>query len=192
VTELVIAVLSIAGCVYFASAAAKLRGRPAYRSFRAGLAGTGLTSRRLLPATAALLVAGEALVAAVAAVAVLLTAAGAAGAAAVTVCALGLAAVLTSILAAGIVVILHRGISARCACFGSVTSSTLGRPHLVRNLGLLALVVAALICVPYGHGQPPAGGVLVAVVAGAVTGLVLIRFDDVIALFAPMSSGSPR
>ena len=191
-TELVIAVLSLACCVYFASANAKLRGRSSYQSFQAGLADTGLTSRRLLPATAALLVACETLLAAVAAAAVLLTAAGAAGATTVTVCALGVAAVLTGILATGIAVILHRGTRARCACFGSVTNSTLGRPHLVRNLGLLALLVAALICVQYSHGQPSAGGALVAVIAGAVTGLMLIRFDDVIALFAPISSGSPR
>ena len=191
-TELVIAVLSLACCVYFASATAKLRGRSAYHSFQAGLADTGLTSRRLLPGTAALLVAGETLLAAVAAAAVLLTAAGAAGATTVTDCALGLGAVLTSILATGIAVILHRGTRARCACFGSVTNSTLGRPHLVRNLGLLALLVVALISAQYSHGQPSAGGALVAVIAGAVTGLMLIRFDDVVALFAPISSGSPR
>ena len=34
-TEVVIAVLSAAGCVYLASSTAKLRGRSAYRSFRA-------------------------------------------------------------------------------------------------------------------------------------------------------------
>ena len=159
---------------------------------QAGLTETRLISRRMLPGTAAVLVACETLVTVSVAVAVVLTAAHATGAAAVTVSALGLAIALTSILATGIAVILHRGTSARCACFGSASDRTLGRPHLARNLGLLALLVAALICAQYSRGQPPVGGATVAVIAGAVTGVLLIRFDDLIALFAPIPSGGPR
>jgi hypothetical protein len=191
-TEVVIAVLSAVCCVYLASATAKLRGRSAYQSFRAGLTETRLISRRLLPGTAAALVACEALVAVSAAVAALLTAVSAAAADAVTVSALGLAIALTSVLAAGVAVILRRGTSARCACFGSASERTLGRPQLARNLGLLALLVVALVCDLPGHGQPPADGAVVAVIAGAVIGVLLIRFDDLIALFAPISSGNPR
>ena len=62
-TEVVIAVLSAAACVYLASATAKLRGRSAYLSFQAGLAETRLISRRLLPPAAAALAACEAVVA---------------------------------------------------------------------------------------------------------------------------------
>jgi hypothetical protein len=190
--EVVIAVLGAACCVYLTSSAAKLRGRSAYGSFESGLAETGLVSRRLLPATAAALVACESLVAVSTAAAAVLTAVSATAAAAVTDCALGLAITLTCVLAAGVAVIVQRGTSAACACFGSATERTLGRPQLVRNLGLLALLVVALACAQPGHGQPPAGAATVAVIAGAVAGLLLIRFDDLIALFAPISSESPR
>lgn len=191
-TELVIAVLSAAGCVYLASASAKLRGRSAYAAFAAGLGETTLIARRLLPLTTAALVACEALAAVSLVAAAALTAVNAAGAAAVTDAALGLAIALTSVLAAGVALILRRGTSARCACFGSATERTLGRPQLARNLGLLALLVVALIGGQHPSGQPTAGEAIVAVLAGLVTGFLLIRFDDLITLFAPLSSGSPR
>ena len=50
VSEFSIVVLSLAGCVFAASAAAKLNGRLAYRSLRDGLGETGLIPARLLPA----------------------------------------------------------------------------------------------------------------------------------------------
>jgi hypothetical protein len=190
--EVVIAVLSAACCVYLTSATAKLRGRSAYRSFEAGLTETRLIWWRLLPAAAAGLVGCEALVAVSVAAAAVLTAVNVTAAAAVTDSALGLAIALTGVLAAGVAVILRRGTSATCACFGSATERTLGRPQLVRNLGLLALLVVALACAQPGHGQPPAAAATVAVIAGAVAGLLLIRSDDLIALFAPISSGSAR
>ena len=191
-TEVVIAVLSAAGCVYLASSTAKLRGRSAYRSFRAGLTETGLVSRRSLPAAAAALAGGEALVTVGVLAAAALTAVSAPGAAAVTACALGLAIALTSVLAAGVAVIVRRGTRARCACFGSASERPLGRPHLARNLGLLALLAAALACAAHSHGQPPAAGATVAVIGGAVAGILLIRVDDLVALFAPISGESPR
>lgn len=191
-TELVLVVLA-AGCsVYLASSTAKLRGRGAYRSFAAGLAETGLIPRPLLRRAAAALVGCEAVTAAGLAAAALLTAAGAAGAVTVTVAALGLAVALTGVLAAGVAVIVSRGTSARCACFGSAAERTLGRAQLARNLVLLALLVVALVGAGLGHGQPGAAAAVVAVLAGAVAGLLLIRSDDLIGLFAPVSSGSPR
>ncbi len=63
--ELSIGVLCLAGCVFAASVAAKLRSRPAYRSFRAGLGDTALVPGRLLPAVSAALCAAEAAIAAV-------------------------------------------------------------------------------------------------------------------------------
>lgn len=191
-TEVVIAALAVACCVYLASSTAKLRRRSAYRSFRAGLAETGLVSRRSLPATAAALAGGEALVTVSAAAAAGLTAANATGAAAVTAGALSLAIALTGVLAAGVAVIVRRGTRARCACFGSAADRPLGRPQLARNLGLLALLIAALACAARSHGQPAAGGAIVAVIVGAVAGILLIRVDDLVALFAPISPADPR
>ncbi len=189
-TELVIAVLATACCVFGASAAAKLRGRSAYRSFLAGLAETKLIPQQRLSVIAAALVGCEALVTVSAVSAAVLTTANIAGAAATTVSALGLAIVLTGILAAGIAVILHRGTRARCACFGATSDQPLGRPHLARNIGLLALLATAAICTQGSHGQPTAGGTAIAAIGGGLIGLLLIRFDDLIVLFAPISSRS--
>jgi hypothetical protein len=190
VTELVIAALTTACCVFLASAAAKLRGRPAYRSFVAGLAETKLIPQRLLSAAAAALVSCEALVALGAVTAAVLTAANMAGAAAIAVCALGLAVVLTAVLASGIAIILHRGTRARCACFGATSDQVLGRPHLARNIGLLVLLAAAVICTQGSHGHPTAGGIAIAASAGGLIGLLLIRFDDLIVLFVPVDGRS--
>jgi len=62
--------------------------------------------------------------------------------------------------------------------------------HLVRNASLLSLLVAALVCAQRGHGQPAAADVAVAALAGGVIGLMLIRFDDLISLLAPVSAKS--
>lgn len=191
-TDLVIAVLTTACCVYSTSATFKLRSRAGYQAFRAGLAETRLVPRRLLPAAAAALAGWEAVVAVGAVVAAVLTAARQASAAAVTIGALGLAIVLTTILAAGIAVVLRRGTRARCACFGSDSDRLLAVPHLARDLGLLALLVAALAGTEASRARPTAGGVALALIAGGVAGLLLIRFDDLVALFTPVTAGSER
>jgi hypothetical protein len=189
-TELVIAVLATTCCLYLASAAAKLRGRRAYRSSLDALAQTGLVPPGLLPTMAAALAAGEALVAAGTATAGVLTAVNTPSAAVVTFSALVLAIALTSILVLGVATVLRRGISARCACFGATSGRLLSKPHLVRNASLLSLLVAALVCAQRGHGQPAAADVAVAALAGGVIGLMLIRFDDLISLLAPVSAKS--
>ena len=58
-----VAVLCLAGCVFAVSAVAKLRNRPAYRSFREGLRETALVPESLLSATAAVLLGAEAVIA---------------------------------------------------------------------------------------------------------------------------------
>lgn len=191
-TDLVLAVLALACCVYLTSATAKLRGAAAFRLFEAGLEETGLIPRALLEPAAALLAGCEALVAVSAAAAAALTAVGATGARAVSVAALVLAVALTGVLAAGVAVIVRRGTRARCACFGSAAERILGRPQLARNLVLLAALIVALIGAALGPRQPAAAGAVVAVLAGAVAGALLIRSDDLIALFAPMSSDASR
>ena len=47
--DVLIALLCLTGCVFGTSSGAKLRGRTAYRAFRAGLGETGLVPDRLLP-----------------------------------------------------------------------------------------------------------------------------------------------
>ncbi|HEY6313854.1 MAG TPA: MauE/DoxX family redox-associated membrane protein [Streptosporangiaceae bacterium] len=187
--DFVIAVLTIAATVYGASAGAKLRGRPAYRSFRAGLAETALVPRRRLSVTAAALVGSEAVVAGLAIAAVgtttLLT-----GAAVVGEWALVGAALLTSVLAAGVATVMCRGTRARCACFGSSSGRPLGGVHLLRNVSLLVVLLSGLAGSELGHRRPELAGAAVAVAAGAVAGLLLTRFDDLIELFMPISPAS--
>jgi len=189
--ELVISVLAGACCVYLTSAVAKLRSRRAYLSFRMGLAETKLVQPRLLPAVAALLAGCEALVSVSTAVVIVLGVARWGDAGTAIAATLGLAIALTGALAGGIAVILRRGTQARCACFGAVSDQLLGRSQLARNSVLLAAVTTALICSRDNHGQPSVGGAVVAAMAGGVIGLLLIRLDDIVELFGPISTGNP-
>lgn len=181
--EFSIFVFSLAGCVFAASAAAKLRSRRAYRSFRDGLHETGLVPERMLPAATASLAVTEAVVAAG-----LLAAAGAASPATLPgIPALALAVLLTAALATGIAMVIRRGTQARCACFGTRAGRPLGRVHLARNLSLLAVTCAGLAAAPLAHSRPPLAGTVLAAMAGAVAALLFIRWDDLAELFVPIS-----
>jgi hypothetical protein len=190
VAELLIAVLTTVACVYGTSAVTKLSGRRAYRSYRDGLGDTALVPAHLLPAAASALAVGETAVAAGLVTAAILTAAALPGAVTVATVGLGGAALLTGILVTGVAVIMSRGTQARCACFGAATSRPLGGSHLSRNLSLLAVIVVGLSGNEIAHGRPVPPGVAVAAAAGAVTGLLLVRLDDLITVFTPVSRGS--
>lgn len=184
--EFSIAVLSLAGCVFAASAAAKFHSRQAYPSFRDGLSETRLFPGRLLSAAAASLSGAEAVIAAGLLAAAALTAAAAPSAAWITESALAAAAVLAATLVAGVAVVLRLGIHARCACFGAHASRPLGRVHLARNLSLLVVICAGSAGVPLAHGRPAPAGAVLAAAAGAVAALVFIRWEDLAELFAPI------
>jgi hypothetical protein len=181
--EFSIVVLSLAGSVFAASAIAKLSSRPAYRSFRGGLAESGLIPVHMLPVTAACLAGTEAVAAAG-----LLAAAAAPGAAWVAEPALAAAVLLTTVLTLGVAVIIRRGTRARCACFGARSRRPLGRAHLARNLSLLVVVCSGLAVAPLAHGRPAPVGAVLAAVAAAVAALLFIRWDDVAELFTPIPS----
>ncbi|MFC5831452.1 MauE/DoxX family redox-associated membrane protein [Nonomuraea insulae] len=96
---------------------------------------------------------------------------------------LGLAVVLLVAFGAGIAGALRRGERTACRCFGA-SKMPLGRRHLVRN-GLLAVVaVLALVSGDVLAAEPV--GLAVAGAAASVLALLVIRFDDVIDLFAPI------
>jgi hypothetical protein len=175
--------------VFGASAAAKLRGRGAYRSYRDGLAEAGLVPGKLLPATAAALAACEALLAAGSASAVALAAAALPGAVAASWAALAGAIVLASVLTAGVGVAIRRGAQASCACFGAASARPLGPAQLARNLSLVAAITAGLIAQGLAPGTGTLAATALGVVAGAVIALMLIRLDDLIDLFAPSQAG---
>src|SRR6516162_9204692 len=168
------ATLSLAAFIFAASAAGKLRGRQAYRSFRGGLAETALLPRRFLPAAAALVATAAGASAKPAAEAVLT--------AAIT---------LTAVLAAGVARVVRRGTAARCHCFGARPGRPLGPVHLTRNLTLLGVLAAGLVASMLGRGDPAAGATAVAVTAGGAGALLFTRWEEIAGLFAPVSVRRP-
>ncbi len=198
--EVVVGVQVVAACVYGTSAASKLRSIRAYRSFRAGLGRTALVPARLLAAVAAILAIGEAATAALLTTAVATTVLSGSAARLLSVSALAACWVLTAVLAGGVATVISRGTAVRCACFGagSETGPPLGLAHLVRNVGLVALVTIGLLgslLAGRSAGQGvPAGG-CVAGAAGIICAMFLIRWEDVAYLVAPAAaarSASPE
>ena len=185
-----VAVLSLAACVFGASAAAKLGSREAYRLFREGLLATGLLPRHVLALAAAMLVGAEAFVAAGLLTAAVLMAASVPGAISLAEFALAVTALLVSLLAVGVAVVIRRGTQATCACFGPGRSRQLGRAHLVRNLSLLAVICAGLAGVPLAHGRPAVAGAVLGAIVGAVAALLFIRWDDLAELFTPSAGAA--
>jgi hypothetical protein len=187
--ELALAVLVAGAWVFGASAAAKLRGQRAYRAFAAGLRETGLVPGAARPAVAAALAGSEA-VTAVGLVAAAAVAAAEPGDVVIPYAetALALAAALTAVLAAGVGVAIRRGTQARCACFGARPGRPLGRPHLVRNLILLAAFVTGLTVVPLAGGPGGPAATALAAAAGSLAALLLIRWEDLADLFTPVQA----
>jgi len=85
----------------------------------------------------------------------------------------------------GIVVLLARGVSASCACFGA-TGAPLGRRHLIRNGLLAGVALSGLLTDPARDLHP--GGVLDAVFAGLIAAALLVAFDDLVELFTPSTA----
>lgn len=184
--EFSVSVLCLAGCVFAASAASKLRDRQAYRAFRAGLRQTALVPPGLLTATAAVLCAAELAIAAGLFTGAALTSAAFSAAGLVSGSALAAAGALTAVLAAGVAVVIRRGTSANCHCFGAGSGRPLGWVHLVRNLSLLAVICAGLATDLSGSGTPSAGGLVLAAGSGLVASLLIIKWDDLADLFLPI------
>ncbi|MFD6952356.1 hypothetical protein A6A08_09450 [Nocardiopsis sp. TSRI0078] len=158
--------------VFAVSAFGKLRD---LRAFAESLEPLRLVPRRLLlPAAAGVLAAETAVVAAFGGYAMGVEPAGRA--------AFGGALALLGVFTAVVVFSLRRRTSARCHCFGRPGAVYAPR-HVVRNAGLgAAAVLGALAAVP-GSAPEPAG-VLVAVLTGAVVGVLVTAMDDVAELFA--------
>jgi methylamine utilization protein MauE len=186
VSEFSVAILSLAACVFAASAVAKLRSRRAYQSFSAGLRETALIPRRLLPVAVAALPGAEAVTAVGLAAATVMFATAASGANPAAEAALAAAGLLTAALLAGVAVVMRRGTRAHCACFGTGSGRPLGGAHLIRNLALLAVLAAGLTGSPLSHGSPAPAGTVVAAVVGAVAAVLFIRWEELAELFAPI------
>ncbi|MFF4831361.1 MauE/DoxX family redox-associated membrane protein [Streptomyces sp. NPDC001315] len=157
------------GFVFLASACGKLRGRAAFGEFADGLA-----ALRVVPAgrvrPVAMVVAGAE---AVVPVLLIVPASAAAG--------LTLAVLLLGAFTLAVGVVLWRGTVASCPCFGA-SRTAFGVRHVVRNVVLT--VVGAVGLATVGGGSGRVAGVLLAALTGAVLASLIIRLDDIVALFA--------
>ncbi|WP_432989684.1 MauE/DoxX family redox-associated membrane protein [Dactylosporangium sp. CA-233914] len=168
---------ALVGLVFAAAVAGKVRGRATGGSLAASLAATGLVPRRLARPAAVVLIAAEAAVAA--------------GMAppATRPWALAAAVAVAGALAAGVGLVLRRGVVAQCQCFGA-TRERLGPLHLARNVMLLAAAAAGLAADLAAGGAAAIGapGALLATGAGAVGALLLVRIDDLAVAFRPSAT----
>jgi hypothetical protein len=101
--------------------------------------------------------------------------------------------VLLLALSAGIAVLLRRGATAECACFGR-RSSPLGVRHLVRN-GLVAVIAASGLAARTSRLAPHGPGIAVAVAVGAIGAVLIVSWDDIADLLStppPASKGQPH
>ncbi|SCG44914.1 Methylamine utilisation protein MauE [Micromonospora echinaurantiaca] len=164
--------------VFLASAASKLRGRRAFGAFA-----DSLRAMDLLPARLVVPVAGAVTVAE-AAVPLLLVPL---PAAAVATAGFAVATALSAAFTVAVAVVLHRGVAVSCRCFGEAAAAPFGRRHLVRNV---VLTVAAGIGAYASLGDPgvTVGTAVLAVPLGLVGALVVVRLDDLAALFLPVAA----
>lgn len=164
----------LVGVVFVVALAGKVTGPPAFRAFVASLRAMRVVPARLAGAAAAASIAVEAVIV------VLLAVPGrwAAGAGFV------LAAGLLCVFAGAIALSLRRGNRAPCRCFGA-SATPLGRGHIVRNAGLVA-VCAAGLAAAFGTGSADPAAAVVAGGAGLVAGILVTAYDDIAALFTPV------
>jgi hypothetical protein len=174
---LVVGCRVLLGTVFAVALVGKIWGNGAWRAFVASLGELVRVPPRLRPFVGVAIALGEAAVLGLLAVPVAVPAG------------LGLAAVLLAAFTVGIGAAVRRGVREPCRCFGS-GSAPLSRAHVARN-GLLTTVAtagaAAAIGWP-GTGEP--AGLLVAALVGVTVAAVLIRLDDIVALFTPSTRAS--
>lgn len=156
--------------VFLFAVLGKARGRAAFEEFARSIQGLKLTPRKWSAHLAALVVAAEA------GVVVLLAVPG------TVVAGFGLAAVLLIGMTGAIVVAIGKGRQAPCRCFGA-SVTPLGTAHVVRNLILLAAGAGGLAFAGSTGGAQP-GPLVLALAAAAVGVLLVVRADDLMALFA--------
>lgn len=173
---------ALVAVVFGFAAFGKLRDRAAWTEF-VTTTGAMLPTRRLPVRPVAVVVAGAECVTALLAVVAL-----GIRSAAAEVATLSLAAVLFAAFLVGIAGVVRAGRRVRCRCFGA-RGAVFGRGHLVRD-GVLLLTVA---CGLAAGGHPRLdGAALVAVVTGAVCGLVAVHWDELAYLFSEPANAVPR
>jgi hypothetical protein len=168
--QAVLTVRVMLALVLLVSVISKTRGRSAFAVFRHWVGELRVVPERLSATVAATLTAGEAV-----ALALLVVPATA-------VAGLALTAAIMLVFAAAIAVIIRRGVSVPCRCFGG-SSRPMGRLEIARNL-VLALLAAstaavALLTSAPGLSAPHASapGAVAAIAAGAALAAAAVRLD---------------
>lgn len=94
------------------------------------------------------------------------------------------AAVLMALFVGGTAVVIRRRTPVSCRCFGP-GGGRLGYPHLVRDGLIAAIATVGLIgaWIDPGPAEHP-GGIAVGVLAGLTAAALLVRFDELVDLFA--------
>jgi hypothetical protein len=178
-------------CVFAASGWGKIRSRATLRAFADSLRPLPFVPARLVVPVAATVTAVELALVLGLAWSIAAIAAGWSSAQAGAVVVLGLTLALLAVLTTGVVLAVRRDTGARCACFGA-NQQPLSRRHVVRNTVLLAIAAAALLLVAATRPHPlELAGVLIALVAGALAAVFLIRLDDLVDLFLPTRTAPP-
>jgi hypothetical protein len=99
-----------------------------------------------------------------------------------------LSVLMLAAFAIGIARVVHKGQRVRCSCFGG-GGGLLGRGHIARNTLLIAAACAGAL----GGTAVTTPGALVALTAGALLGLVTVRWEDIaFLLHRPVPTGRNR
>ncbi|MEO3820603.1 MauE/DoxX family redox-associated membrane protein [Plantactinospora sp. B24E8] len=181
--------------VFLASAAGKLTGRHAFRAFADSLRTMDLLPARLVVPVAGAVVAAETAVPPLLLVPLLpVPPPGAATASAgspvtgvgpaLSTVGFALAAALLLGFTVTVATVLRRGTSASCRCFGEATTAPFGRHHLVRNVVLTVIAGTGGYAALVDPGAT-AGAAVVSVPLAVLGALVVVRLDDLVALFRP-------
>ncbi|AEV87840.1 hypothetical protein ACWT_6827 [Actinoplanes sp. SE50] len=169
-----IAARLLIGTVFAVAVAGKVRSGAAYREHVRSLRRMGVLPDRWVPAAAGAAAGAEAVVVVLLAVPARWT--GVPG--------FALAGGLLAVFTAAIAVSLRGGNRAPCRCFGA-SSTPLGGAHVVRNLLLLGVDLAALTAMFVAARPATLAGGVVAALAGLIAGALVTSYDDIVALWRP-------
>ncbi|MEV5709240.1 MauE/DoxX family redox-associated membrane protein [Actinoallomurus sp. NPDC052274] len=173
-----IGVRCLIGVVFLASSVSKVIGRDAFGAFVASLQGMKILPSIFVRLAAYLVIGAEFSTCVTLAIPGQLFA----------MIGFAAAAILFTLFIAGISLSLRRGIHAPCRCFGA-SVIPLGSRHIVRNVGLVAVVVVGVLTALSG-GSVDVSGAVVAMFAGLLLGGMAIIIDDVLGLFLPINGPS--
>ncbi|GAA2332488.1 MauE/DoxX family redox-associated membrane protein [Dactylosporangium salmoneum] len=167
--------------VFAVSAFTKVRSAAAFGAFRRSTRRMAILPERLVRPVAVLVVGCEVAIVLLLAAPTRIT--GALG--------LGLAAALLTGLAGAIGLVVWRGVSTTCQCFGH-SAVPLGKFHIWRNLTLIAIAAVAAVAGLVTDTSPDLGGALLAGLAGVLGGALVTVLDDVRQLLLPPKTSAAR